>query len=621
MNIIFKIKRQIENNLALFCIFIGVFIAFGLKLEFLKDTNYMGYASRTNDIIYLIFIILIICLIHYSLRIKDKRLWTVSSVVGFIFAICYYLGDIQNAYMYTIVPASKKFILYSIIKIITYSALFTNCVVILFNKLPVCAKKFNSQKEWKYFTYNRKSIIVVALIFFTSYIPFFLNYYPGNVNTDSVGSLFQVTGFSKYTNFQPLLYTLTLGALWNLGKAIFGSSVAGIALYTVFQMICTSFVFSIILYYMAKRKIDVKWRLITFLLLLLNPLNGWFVVRCEKGILFHLSMVLVVLGIIDIVYEKEKFFEKKWKPICLAIITFIMIFIRNNGIYSIILMLPFLIISCKKIWRPCIKLFGGVLAIAIIMQGPIFRAMGINYSAPGEILSIPMQQYARITKYNSDRLDSKDKEIFNKYFKADLIKISEDYVPWKADSTKANFKADEFTNDKLTFLMQYIKFGIKFPMQTISSVVFNTGINYSPNFHVWGLIRMYGTETQDAYGTVSQGGSEKLNAFLDENKIEDNPIIKIDFLDYLNDELLNGRLPLVNFLIENIGFQFWIIVLCFAYCIYLKEYSNTVMLLPIFALFLTDIAAPMVDLRYIYPMFYTNPIFIGVIIRSYKIKK
>lgn len=37
------------------------------------------------------------------------------------------------------------------------------------------------------------------------------------------------------------------------------------------------------------------------------------------------------------------------------------------------------------------------------------------------------------------------------------------------------------------------------------------------------------------------------------------------------------------------------------------------MLIPIAGLWLTDIAAPVVDLRYIYPMFLTIPLFIGII--------
>ena len=47
--------------------------------------------------------------------------------------------------------------------------------------------------------------------------------------------------------------------------------------------------------------------------------------------------------------------------------------------------------------------------------------LNINYSRPGEVLSIPMQQYARITKYAGDRLSDEDKEIIKKAKKLSWI--------------------------------------------------------------------------------------------------------------------------------------------------------------------------------------------------------
>lgn len=620
-NFLSKIKNIIKEHIILISIILGIFIAIGLKLEFIKEPNWLGFMTRANDMIYLIFTIGICLLIYYTAKIRDKRLWRISILVGIIFSICYYLGDIQNTYMYTYVPTSKKFILYSFIKLLTYFILFTNCIVMLFDKMPVIVKKFKERNKEEIFKYNKKTFWIIALIFFISYIPFFLYYYPGNVNTDSVGSLYQITGIKPYSNFQPLLYTLILGGLWNFGKVLFGSSVAGIAVYTIFQMVCTSLVFSVILYYMAKRKVGIKWRIVTFLFLLLNPMNGWFVVRCEKGILFHLSLILVIIGIIDIVHEKEKFFEKKWKPILLAIITLIMVLIRNNGIYSLILTLPFLILSCKKIWKQIGIIFGTTLAIVFMIQGPIFKAFNIEYSKPGEALTVPMQQYARITKYVSDRFSEEDKKVVQKYFPVDSQKLANDYVPWKSDSTKANFSADRFVEDKMTFITQYFKFAFKFPVQTVSSLVLNTGNNYSPNFRAWGIIRNYGTETQDAYGTLTEANGEEFYEFIKKYTIEAEPIVNFEFLDIINEELIKGNIPVISNLFENIGFYFWILILCFAYCIYKKSYVNMVMMLPILGLWVTTIAAPMVDLRYIYPMFLTAPLFIGIIISDCESKE
>ena len=466
---------------------------------------------------------------------------------------------------------------------------------------------------------NIKSLLFVALIFFITYIPFFLNYYPGNVNTDSVGSILQITGEAKYTNFQPLLYTLIVGGIWNLGKAIFGSSIDGVAMCSIFQMICTSFTFSFVLYYMAKRNVGLKWRIVTFLFLILNPLNGWFVVRCEKGMLFHLSLILVIVGIIDIIDQKENFYKKKWKPVLFAIITLIMIFIRNNGIYGLVLTIPFLLLACKKVWKQNLALFGTILIMTFIIQGPIFKIFDIEYSRPGEALTVPMQQYARIVKYDNDKLTDEEKETVYKYFPVSSEKLSNDYMPWKADSTKANFSADEFVKDKGTFFKQYFKFAIKYPVQTVSSFVLNTGANYSPNFNAWGLLRDYGTETDDAYNTCGKGESEEFDNFIEKYPLKSKKLVNIGVLNKINEKLINGTIPILTNLIENIGFYFWLLILCFAYCVYSKQYKDIVMLLPILGLWVTTIAAPMVDIRYIYPMFLTIPLYIGIIAKNSKI--
>ena len=611
-------KKILEKNMLLISIAMSILIMCGLKIEFIASSNYLGFTSRANDIMYLIVDVAIAILIYYCAKIKEKKLYIISIIVGIIFSICYYLGDIQNSYIYTYVPTSKKFLLYSIIKLLTYFVLFTNCVIMLFWKIPNILNKFNCKKEWKYFTNNKKSLFVIALIFFLSYVPFFLYYYPGNVNTDSVGSLYQITGISKFTNFQPILYTLLLGGLWNIGKAIFGSSVAGIAVYTLFQMICTSITFSFILYYMAKRRVDLKWRIITFLFLILNPLNGWFVVRCEKGILFHLSLILVTIGIMDIVYEKEKFFERKWKIIGLAIITLLMVFIRNNGIYGVILTIPFLILGCKKIYKQIIGLFGAIIVCMLIIQGPIFKVLEISYSSSGEALSIPIQQFARISKYAEDRMSEKDKEVVNRYFKVNHEQLANDYMPWKSDATKSNFLSEEFSKDKKTFILQYFEFAVKFPVQTISALVLNTGNNYSPNFKIWGIIRDYGTETQDAYETLSIGGSEVIDNFIEKYPLEGKPIVNFSYLQKLNDIVINGNIPIISNVFDNIGLYFWIMILCIAYCIYKKQYQDIIMMLPILGLWITAIAAPMVDIRYIYPMFLGTPIFMGIIGKNSK---
>ena len=212
---------------------------------------------------------------------------------------------------------------------------------------------------------------------------------------------------------------------------------------------------------------------------------------------------------------------------------------------------------------------------------------------------------------------TEDKEVIQKYFPVEREKLINDYEPWFADKTKWNFSREEFLKDKKTFIIQYFKFAFKFPVQTISSLVFNTGNNYSPNFNLWGILGKYGEETQQIYSQSGKEDAEMYLKFMNEYPVKDEPIVNLTFLDSLNDEILKVK-PVISNLFSNIGLYFWILILCFAYCIYIKQYRNLIMLLPIIGLWITTIAAPMVDIRYIYSMFLTTPLFIGVILSDSK---
>ncbi len=100
-----KLKRVIQflnKHLFAISLFLGIFIILGLRLKYLVDGNFLGFINRETDIIYnVIFLVGIIALIYYNLKIKNKRLWITSIVVGCIFAVLYYFGELQNDYIHS----------------------------------------------------------------------------------------------------------------------------------------------------------------------------------------------------------------------------------------------------------------------------------------------------------------------------------------------------------------------------------------------------------------------------------------------------------------------------------------------------------------------------------------
>lgn len=620
-----KIAELINRYMNVIIFILTIFIAAGMNIGFVKDTNFLGFNSSDYTIFYLMETAGVAVLLYYSFKIKDKRLWRCTSVLSFVFAICYLLGDLGNTYFSTTLPNSKKFILYIIIKILTYFALFNSGLAVLFNKIPSVSKKWmGNNKEYKFFTANKKSFFVIALVFFISYIPYFLYYYPGLIQYDAVNSLEQIVGFRKYANYNPVLYTLFLGGIWNLGKAIFGTGNAGIALYIIVQMILTSVVMSFILYYMAKKNVSCKWRIITFLLLLFNPLIGMYVVRVEKSLIFSLLLILVIIGLIEIIIEKDKFFKKKKKPIFYAVLLLITTLFRHNGIYVLILTLPFIIMVCKGCRVKTFATFIIPMIAYFIIQGPIFSAIGIIPGRTAEMFSIPMQQFARIEKYEYNNLTEEEKAVIYKYIPDSYEKISERYDPLLSDNIKADFSEEQIKQDKISLMKLYFHFALKYPGHTISALLFNTYGYYAPNsYNIWGtpnfieetegvledpVFSIYpGDETDKEVPNISN--AEKYDIHLDRK-------LNLSYINSINNNITMKTLPVFSMFITSIGLYFWMLLICAAYCIYTKKYKLIVALLPVLWLWLTSVAGPVVELRYVYTMLLIMPLYIGIIMFS-----
>ena len=236
-----KVKEIVLKYKNIITALLTIIVAVGLNLKFIQEGNYLKVVSSAYSVLYLIFIGIIAYIINLSFKIKDKRLWTCSTVFGIIFGICLIIGDICNVYKDTLLPSSKKFILYIIMKIITYTIIFIPCIVNIIYILPKVNEKWKIEnKEYKFFTANKKSFIIIGLIFFIIEIPIFLYAYPGSFFWDATNGLEQVLGAIPYKDHQPIIYTVFIGVLWNFGKTVFNDGSIGFAIYSIIQMLVTS---------------------------------------------------------------------------------------------------------------------------------------------------------------------------------------------------------------------------------------------------------------------------------------------------------------------------------------------------------------------------------------------
>ena len=619
-----KITEMISKYINVIIFALTIFIALGMNIGFVKDTNYLGFNSSDYTIFYLMEAAGVAVLLYYSFKIKDKRLWRCTSALAFIFAVCYLLGDLGNTYVNTTMPNSKKFVLYIIIKIFTYFILFNSGLVVLFNKIPAVSKVWaEKSKEYKFFTANKKSFFVIALIFFISYIPYFLYYYPGLIQDDSINCLEQIIGLRKINNYNPILYTGLLGGIWSLGRLIFNSGNAGIAMYTLFQMLITSMCFSFILYYMARKNVALKWRIITLLFLLLNPLNGLFAVRVEKSLFFTLAFMMTVIGIIELISEGKEFFDKKKKIIMLMLIILLTLLLRHNAVYVFILVIPFILVISKGYRKKILMTFCTPIIAYLIFQNILINVFNVIPGREAEMFSIPMQQFARLVKYENNNLTDREKETIHNFIPTTDEDISNRYDPIISDMIKFIFSDEYVRNHKTELIQLYFELAIKYPGQTFSSILFNTYGYYAPNsYNIWGTPN-YIAETERVLKNTA------LTYWYSDSEIVENPptttnsekydihpkqIINFSVINSINNYITTKSLPIFSSLMTSIGLYFWIILMGITYSVYIRKYKLIITFLPIIFLLLTLIAGPVVEIRYIYSMILLTPVYMGVIV-------
>lgn len=595
-----KLKEIVLKYKNIIAVLLTIFVAIGINVTFNKELNALKLDSSAYNIFYIIAIIGVFLLIYYSFKIRDKRLWICSIILGLIFAICLTIGDVCNVYKDTLLPRSKKFVLYLLIKIITYFILFNSIIAIALKKLPKIVEKWNKEnKEYKYFTANKKSFIFIGIIFLLIQIPFFLYSYPGNFFWDAANGLDQIVGNIPYKDHQPIIYTLFVGGLWKLGQYLFNNGNIGIAIYTVIQMLSTSFVLSYVLYYMAKKGVATKYRIITFVVLLINPLITLFAVRVEKSIFFALLLILVNIQVIEIVTNSDEYFRKKIHYFTFIIEILLMSLLRNNGIYIALLTFVVILILKRKYWKNILILFLIPIAMFYIIKGPVWNAFNIIPMGSEEALSVPLQQFARIIKYEKDNLSEEEYSEIHKYLNMTDEEIIEEYKPTISDDIKANLNKEAFEKDKFGLIELYIKLFFKFPGQTISSFITNSYGYYSPNNNMLYGVQIYNDESSEVYSKFDSP----------ENDLKNTKLLDSKIIESINQHFWQKDIPVISLISTSLGLYFWILLFGMTYVIYTKKYKYIVSYIPMFLLWATTIIGPLVELRYVYTlMLFTIPL-------------
>lgn len=148
---------------------------------------------------------------------------------------------------------------------------------------------------------------------------------------------------------------------------------------------------------------------------------------------------------------------------------------RNNGVYIVLLTLLILFFarrkSCRKYGKNLAVFLAVILVPYLLYTGPVYRMLSVTQGGVEEMLSVPLQQMARVYRYDRASLEEEELELLTGFVDQDCL---EEYRPTVSDFVKKGFNREAFQADKKEFFGLWLRLGVSHPFTYINSFLINT---------------------------------------------------------------------------------------------------------------------------------------------------
>lgn len=442
------------------------------------------------------------------------------------------------------------------------------------------------------FLEKKISIPVAMLLIFLMWVPAWLSIFPGVFSYDAYDEWRQIcTG--NITAHHPVLHVLYLGGIVEGVFRLTGSYNLGIALCTVIQMLVLAATFAYTIQFMRERNAPPVLRLFAIIFYGCSPVIQLFAICGTKDIFFTAAFLLFLISVYRVCMQRELFFERrKWQYLLVGSALFTMI-MRNNGLYIVLITLAVTAFMCRKNLKKYLLLCTAVAAVYLLYVGPFYNVLQVEAGGVEEMLSVPLQQIARVYRYEQDSFT--EEEITYLYELASKENW-EAYRSTVSDFVKSGFREEVFSEDPAKFFEFWLKTGLEHPLTYVNSFLINTVDFWYPFSVVDGYQDVYGKSSYFDY-KVSEPGTEVVLL----------PEVHEIYESISHDKEVQ-KIPGI-FLVLSPGWYLMLFLVLFLYLWREKRYRVLIPLSGILFNFGTVLLGPIALVRYVLILFFAFPIY------------
>lgn len=546
--------------------------------------------------------VLMLCSIR---RLQKRKLsakeWTAmaafAAVIALVLVVGYhihvedgYAGTIEQNY---ITPFAVRDGLNLLVMTLGLSALFSAAYSLCASAQCADFCAYDASGRWKRWG-------ILALVLFACWLPYLLAWWPGIILGDTRRSMLQVMDFESLYNFQPVMYTLFIKLWVKIGQALFHSSTAGYALYTLVQMAYVSLCLAFVINW-AWRHGGIS-RVGAVLLTAVFGLSPYFAslsVAGWKDPIFSASIALLSVLLLDEAIHPEKQ-KSAGRYAVYAGLLLVIAFFRNNGIALLVCLGGWLGLQLlAQLWRKqpaSIRMLALVLAVVMtffVVSGPVYNRLGI-WKDKREANALVLQQMARTVVMDGEMSEHGE---YYMHMLLPLDRYETTYRPCCVDLLKWDEQFDFTVIDRQMYI-HWLHMLLHNPRIFVEAWLLNS-------FGFWTLnVPLVNTETKNlSMGSIQNTDPAAVEWFRD--------ACGITFENLLGSEKARDVFA-VDAWIMPIGWMFWGVVFL-ALCMMLKGQGRCLIaLVPTFGLMLPIIIATPIYywIRYATALHYLIPLYI-----------
>lgn len=456
----------------------------------------------------------------------------------------------------------------------------------------------------------RRHLLPTAGAILAGWLPWLLVHAPGNVDSDTITQRLQWMGLLEQTDHHPWFDTMVFGWFWDLGSAL-GDDRIGLFAFLLLQEAATAAGAALVLTYLGWLGMarPIRWTL-TAAVAVLPVFMAAPSVMSKDAFAAVFWLPFLVLFVEAVRTRGRVLLSARVGAVALAIVIPLILAKRTN-VYLVVVCAVVLLVICARRARLRVAAgtAGALLVTNLVWPLLVLPAIGIAPGTATDMLTIPVQQTARIVAEHGDEIPADERAVIDAVLRYDGL--GEAYVPRRSDAVKGRWNLEAGSDERLAYARVWVAQVIRYPGTALSATAANTFEYFAPvtpMIFQSGIVldRYLDFWEARALPTTTRAEIEAAIEDLHEPAALDDARLAVN---RATESLAEG-----NLLSSKAFYASWVPLIALAYAIRRRSPLHVLAVSPLLVNLAFLVASPVALPRYILPLVYGSVLAIGMML-------